>query len=535
MGLHHFGVAKRVGELAVRGWPMNISLWLQRMAQAYPQRPALFVGVQQIADYGQFEHRSAQAAAWFKAAGIRPGDRIALYLTNVPEYLILLYGAWYAGAAVVPINAKLHPREAAWIIEDGGVALTFASTDLAAPLRAQAGFGRVIDLAEAAFSELFDCAADTDVAVRAAEDLAWLFYTSGTTGRPKGVMITHRMLQVMALAYLSDVDTVETADTAIYAAPLSHGAGLYNVMHVLAGARHVLPPSGRFEALEIFDLARHFERAHLFAAPTMVKRMTETAKATGQTGAGLRSVIYGGGPMYQEDIIAAVDHFGPIFIQIYGQGECPMCITALSRADVADRNHPRWRARLASVGRPQAAVQVRIADEQGRSLPNGETGEIIVRGDAVMPGYWQNPKATAQALGEGWLHTGDMGQLDDEGYLTLKDRSKDMIISGGSNIYPREVEEVLLTHPSVSEVSVVGCADAEWGEVVVAFVVVQSGYGVDDAALAAHCLAHIARFKRPKTYIEIAELPKNNYGKVLKTALRARLNERALVSGSEKT
>ena len=165
---------------------MNISLWLQRMAQAYPQRPALFVGVQQIADYGQFEHRSAQAAAWFKDAGIRPGDRIALYLTNVPEYLILLYGAWYAGAAVVPINAKLHPREAAWIIEDGGVALTFASTDLAAPLQAQAGVGRVIDLAEAAFSELFDCAADTDVAVRAAEDLAWLFYTSGTTGRPKG-------------------------------------------------------------------------------------------------------------------------------------------------------------------------------------------------------------------------------------------------------------------------------------------------------------------------------------------------------------
>ena len=239
--------------------------------------------------------------------------------------------------------------------------------------------------------------------------------------------------------------------------------------------------------------------------------------------------------MYQEDIIAAVSCFGPIFIQIYGQGECPMCITALSRMDVADRSHPRWRARLASVGRAQAAAQVRIADVQGRKMPNGATGEIIVRGDAVMPGYWRNPAATARALVQGWLRTGDMGQLDDEGYLTLKDRSKDMIISGGSNIYPREVEEVLLTHPSVSEVSVVGCADAEWGEVVVAFVVANPGYGVDDAALAAHCLAHIARFKRPKTYIEIAELPKNNYGKVLKTALRARLNERALVSGAEKT
>ncbi len=151
-----------------------------------------------------------------------------------------------------------------------------------------------------------------------------------------------------------------------------------------------------------------------------------------------------------------------------------MCITALSRMDVADRSHPRWRARLASVGRAQAAAQVRIADVQGRKMPNGATGEIIVRGDAVMPGYWRNPAATARALVQGWLRTGDMGQLDDEGYLTLKDRSKDLIISGGSNIYPREVEEVLLTHPSVSEVSVVGRADADWGEVVVAaFVVVQ--------------------------------------------------------------
>lgn len=516
---------------------MNISLWLQRMARAHPQRPALFVGVRQIANYGQFDHCAAQAAAWFKASGIQVGDRIALHLTNVPEYLILLYGAWYAGAVVVPINAKLHPREVAWIMGDAEVALTFASADLAAPLQehvhAQTGVGRVIDLAGTEFAELFEFEADPDIAVRAAEDLAWLFYTSGTTGRPKGVMITHRMLQVMALTYFSDVDSVETPDVAIYAAPLSHGAGLYNVMHVLVGARHVLPRSGGFDALEIFDLAQHFERAHLFAAPTMVKRMTEAAKATGQTGAGLRSVIYGGGPMYQEDIIAAVSCFGPIFIQIYGQGECPMCITALSRADVADRSHPRWRARLASVGRAQAAAQVRIADVQGRKMPNGATGEIIVRGDAVMPGYWRNPAATARALVHGWLRTGDMGQLDDEGYLTLKDRSKDLIISGGSNIYPREVEEVLLTHPSVSEVSVVGRADADWGEVVAAFVVINKDYQLDEAALAAHCVAQIARFKRPKAYIEISELPKNNYGKVLKTDLRARLAERALRSGQK--
>ena len=201
-------------------------------------------------------------------------------------------------------------------------------------------------------------------------------------------------------------------------------------MHVQRGARHVLPASGGFDPQEIFELARHFERAHVFAAPTMVKRMTEVAKASGQTGAGLRRVIYGGGPMYQADIIEAVDHFGAIFIQIYGQGECPMCITALSRQEVADRNHPRWRARLASVGRAQLAMQVNIADPEGRPLATGTTGEIMVAGDAVMPGYWQNSQATARSLVAGWLRTGDMGQLDDGGYLTLKDRSKDMIISG---------------------------------------------------------------------------------------------------------
>ena len=527
MVLYCDGLVQGAGKPALWGRLMNIALWLRRTARAHPQRPALFAGKQQIASYAQFDHRAAQIAAGLTAVGIKAGDRIALYLKNIPEYMSLLYGAWYAGAVVVPINAKLHPCEAAWIMTDAQVLLTFASADLAVPLQAQDCTGRVIDLASPEFSGLFAAVEATpDAALRAADDLAWLFYTSGTTGRPKGVMITHRMLQVMALAYFSDVDRVEATDAAIYAAPLSHGAGLYTVMHVLAGARHVLPPSGGFDALEIFELAQHFKRAHLFAAPTMVRRMTAAATASGQTGAGLRSVVYAGGPMYQEDIIAAVDHFGPIFIQIYGQGECPMCITALSRADIADRSHPRWWARLASVGRAQAPVQVRIADAMGRALPNGETGEIIVRGDVVMPGYWQNPEATARALVHGWLHTGDMGQLDAEGYLTLKDRSKDVIISGGSNIYPREVEEVLLAHRSVSEVSVVGRVDADWGEVVVAFVVPNAGFEVDGAALEAHCLTQIARFKRPKVYMALSELPKNNYGKVLKTDLRARLIQR---------
>jgi long-chain acyl-CoA synthetase len=282
----------------------------------------------------------------------------------------------------------------------------------------------------------------------------------------------------------------------------------------------VCPASGGFDPDEIFALAAHFQRVHMFAAPTMVKRMTLAAQASGADGAGLRSVIYGGGPMYVADIEQAVARFGPIFIQIYGQGECPMAITTLSRAEVADRSHPNWRARLASVGRAQVSAELRIGDETGQPLPPGTVGEIMVRGDAVMPGYWQNPQANAKALLDGWLMTGDMGFLDEDGYLTLQDRSKDLIISGGSNIYPREVEEVVLQHPLVEEVSVVGAPHPDWGEIVVAFVVTTGGQPIDLAALDAHCMAHIARFKRPKQWRQVAALPKNNYGKVLKTTLR---------------
>ena len=259
----------------------------------------------------------------------------------------------------------------------------------------------------------------------------------------------------------------------------------------------------------------------MFAAPTMVKRMTERAKATGALGQGLRTVVYAGGPMYNADIIDAVDHFGRVFVQVYGQGECPMGITALSRHDVTDRTHARWRERLGSVGRAQSAVEVAIGDKKGKPLPPGEHGEIMVRGDTVMPGYWQNRDATARTIVNGWLMTGDMGVMDADGYVTMQDRSKDLIISGGSNVYPREVEEVLLTHPGVIEAAVIGRAHEEWGEEVVAFVVGDA----PEAELDRLCIDNIARFKRPKAYYRIESLPKNNYGKVLKTELRARLTE----------
>ncbi|MGH1579263.1 class I adenylate-forming enzyme family protein [Planktotalea sp.] len=502
---------------------MNIGSWLARRAEQTPAKPALFDGTHCIADYSCFDRAARSVAGWLRGQGVSAGDRIAIFMDNLPEFLIVQYGAWYAGAAVVPINAKLHAREAAWIIEDADAKITYTNGKKLDALRQARAKTELVDVQSDVFLRIKGHLAVDECALCQPDDLAWLFYTSGTTGHPKGVMISHRMLVSVSLCYLSDVDSVSDEDSAIYAAPLSHGAGLYNMVHVLNGARHVFPASRGFEPAEIFELSAHFKSAHMFAAPTMVKRMSETAKALGYNGQGLKSVVYAGGPMYTADIIDAVDQFGDVFVQIYGQGECPMGITSLSRQDISDRSRENWRSRLGSVGRAQSAVQVEIGNADAQILPRGETGEIMVRGDPVMKGYWKNPEASAKTIINGWLMTGDMGFLSEEGYLTMVDRSKDLIISGGTNIYPREVEEILLTHKDVAEVSVVGRANPEWGEDVVAFIVpVQAGH-VDKTALDAHCLAHIARFKRPKDYIEIESLPKNNYGKVLKTELRKRV------------
>lgn len=495
---------------------MNLDHWLIRTAATMPDRPAVFEGRNRICDYAGLTARAGALAAWLTGQGVAPGDRVAIFMKNVPDYLAVLYGIWRCGAAAVPINAKLHGREAAFIIEDADAELVFASQELSQGLKDADCTAQIVTTVGEDFEAAIATCPMLHPVDRAADDLAWLFYTSGTTGKPKGVIITHGMLMSMALCYEADVDPVSAEDTTLYAAPMSHGAGLYALMHVAKGAAHVCPASGGFDPAEILDLAAHFGSVHMFAAPTMVKRMTDYAKDAGHCGQGLRTVVYAGGPMYNADIIDAVEQFGPVFVQIYGQGECPMGITALPRADVADRSRADWQKRLASVGRAQSAVEVRIRDANGQPLPAGLQGEIIVRGATVMPGYWRNPEGSAKTLKDGWLMTGDMGFLDNQGYLTLQDRSKDVIITGGSNVYPREVEEVLLTHPQISEAAVVGQPHPEWGEEVIAFVVGDA----EAAALDALCLSEIARFKRPKRYHHLPELPKNNYGKVLKTELR---------------
>jgi long-chain acyl-CoA synthetase len=423
----------------------------------------------------------------------------------------VLFAIWHAGLAAVPMNAKLHAKEFEYIVGDSETKLCFVTEDL---LPSLSFFDRTVSVNSPEFKSLEG--EPREPFSSKPEDLAWLFYTSGTTGVPKGAMLTHRNLLFSTQAYYADIDKLGPGDAILHAAPLTHGSGLYGLAHFGGGSVNVIPESGSFDAAEIFELLDHWPDTSFFAAPTMVVRLLASAQA--RPPRHLKTIIYGGAAMYVADSLRAIELFGPRLYGLYGQGESPMTITGLPQAF-----HEK-RIQLESCGFARTGVEVRVVDDKDADVPGGEIGEIVTRSDCVMAGYWRNPEATAKTLRGGWLHTGDLGSMDAAGFVTIRDRSKDMIISGGANIYPREVEEVLLRHPAVAECSVVGRPHPEWGEEVVAFVVLSGTPSkVKPEDLDALCLANIARFKRPREYRFVDALPKNNYGKVLKTELRKRL------------
>jgi long-chain acyl-CoA synthetase len=503
---------------------MNIAHLLIKSAQAFPEHIALARGEVAHLTYRNLLRKVSVMATHLRhRLKLQPGDRVAFAMTNGVESIETMYAIWHAGLCAVPMNAKLHPREFAFILQNSGARVCVVTPDLAESIAsikdACPALERIVDTStrDYTFMAVGDPQSITDAAPT---DPAWLFYTSGTTGRPKGATLTHRNLLAMSQNYYADVDRPEPGGSILHVAPISHGSGLWNFPLLARGAVQVFPDSGRYEVPEMVGLLRRWPDATVFLAPTMVKRLIDHPAAAGIKPGEIRTISYGGAPMYVSDLRKALDLLGNVMAQLYGQGESPMTISHLSRAEHANRSHPRWEQRLASAGLPDSCVEVRVVDEDGKPMPTGEVGEIIVRGDTVMAGYWQDPAATAKSLRDGWLWTGDVGCFDEDGFLTLKDRSKDMIISGGSNIYPREIEDVLSTHPAVAECSVVGRPHPEWGEEAVAFVVVREGRDVTPAELDALCLDNVARYKRPKDYRFIPALPKNNYGKILKTELR---------------
>ncbi|MBT7291808.1 MAG: AMP-binding protein [Rhodospirillaceae bacterium] len=506
---------------------MNIAIFLANAAESHAARPAISSGDELYCSYGELGRRVAKLAGGLQAQPfLKPGDRIGLAMSNCPQYLEILFAIWHAGYCAVPTNARLHGRELAFMLENCGAKYCFVSADIAEGLAAHCAsvpeLEQLIVTGEKDYDRLVQ-AEPVGMASLAAENPAWLFYTSGTTGKPKAAILSHRNLAVMALGYLADVDFLDETDCLIHLAAQSHASGLFALSHIPRASHQIVPASGGFDIGELATLIADNRKISFFVPPTLLRRLSVDGVMAALPLDHIKTILCGAAPVYADDLKQALARFGPCIWNGYGQGESPCTITAMSKSMLAAAAESGNDERLISVGIARTGVEVSLRDDTGKLVAPGEVGEVTVRGDVVMQGYWQNEQASAAALTPQGLRTGDLGTFDDAGYLSLKDRATDMIISGGINIYPREVEEVLLSSSEVAEVAVVGAPDAEWGERVTAFIVAKGPGAVDETALDSLCLEQIARFKRPRAYHMLAELPKNSYGKVLKTELRRSL------------
>jgi acyl-CoA synthetase (AMP-forming)/AMP-acid ligase II len=515
-------------------WPgeengMHIGHLLTRAALRWPERPAWLQG-NHVITFRQAEARVNRLAHALAGLGATPGDRIGMLLPNCYQGLETILAPMKGGMAVVPMNARLHPEEHAYILNDSGARILIYGADFRTHLEAMRPSLTTVEHCICVGDPAGDALDFEDVLVGQPEtppkvmiepdDLAWIFYTSGTTGRPKGAMLTQRNLLAMVELFLLDLNPAVATDVLLHAAAITHGSGCAIFHHIARGAASAFPATRSFDPPQIFAAIQRYRVTTMFLAPTMVHMLTQSPARIDYDLSSLHTIFYGGGPMYVEQLQEALRAFGPIFVQLFGQGESPMCITSLPKEAHITAGDPVKERRLASAGRETIGMCVRIVDDDDHELPANEHGEIVVRGDLVMRGYWNNPEATAETLRHGWHHTGDVGYLDEDGYLYITDRKKDMIISGGANIYPREIEEVICTHPSVLEVSVVGVPDEKWGESVKALVVTRPGMSVSETEIIEHCRRGLASYKKPSSVEFLEALPKNAYGKILKRELR---------------
>jgi acyl-CoA synthetase (AMP-forming)/AMP-acid ligase II len=412
------------------------------------ERPAIKYGTQSYT-YSELEDRVRRLAAGLSGQGLGHGDRIVVWMDNRPQLVETIFAGLTAGCAVVPVNPRLHQMEVAYILRDcqPGAFVLDETHEFDAVVAPGIQRFRSDDLP---YADAGQSCADLSPS-----DPAWLFYTSGTTGRPKGAMLTHRSLMAMTMNCLADVYSFQPEDVVLHAAPLAHGSGLYMLPSLARGTENVILKS-RFEPSMVFKtIEQERVTAIAFLAPTQIVKLISDATVKAHDLSSLRTVIYGGGPMYVEHMKEALTLLGQIWVQIYGQGETPMTGTYLRSRDHRT-DSPEWERRLGSAGIGRTDIELRIRAADDKDVTSGDIGEIVLQGDAVMKGYWNNPEATAEALRDGWLHTGDLAYSDADGYIYLVDRLKDLIISGSNNIYAREVEEALLTHPDVREVAVIG-------------------------------------------------------------------------------
>ncbi len=495
---------------------MNVANLLRQSARSFPDRPAVsWRGTTMT--YADLDRRSARFADWLRWAGAAPAGRVVLFLDNRPELLVAMFGAFRAGSTVVPCNSRLTAEELGFIISDCDVAVVLTDEGHADVARAAAEphGARVVVAGPETDAIVSGAPTSFELAPVEPSEIAWIFYTSGTTGRPKGAMLPHSVLGFCTVSWLADLTPLDEHDVTLHAAPLSHGAGFHALAATARAAHQIIPDQVSFDPASILALIQERGVTNTWLVPTQIVMLVDAAPPDVSLPT-LEYVVYGGAPMTPAATQRALDRFGPIFVQLYAQGETPMTTTVLRRED----HVPEL---LGSAGRGRPGIEVAVMAAEGHLVGADEVGEVVVRGPSVMSGYWNRPDATAETIVDGWLHTGDLGRMDERGVLFLLDRSKDMIISGGSNVYAVEVEQVLSAHPSVGEVAVIGVPDDLWGELVVAVVVPAETGGVDPDALTAFCRERLAGYKLPRRFVEADSLPRNAYGKVLKRELRAEL------------
>jgi long-chain acyl-CoA synthetase len=486
----------------------NLATLLTQTAQQHGDRTAIKLDDLEVT-YAQLDEASARLAALLKAKGVEPGDRVGVMLPNVPYFPVVYYGALRAGAVVVPMNVLLKGREASFYLEDPGVKVLFAWHEFedAARTGAEHAGSELVLVEPGEFESLLaEHEPDTAVADRSADDTAVILYTSGTTGKPKGAELTHANLlhNTQVVQGLTDASP---DDVVLGALPLFHSFGQTFSLNGTIAAGAVLSMIPRFDAGRALEMIQRDGVTIFQGVPTMYTGMLHHPDRDDYDVSSLRLCISGGSAMPVEVMKGVEEAFGVKVLEGYGLSET---------SPVASFNHPDRERKPGTIGTPVEGVEMKLVDDDGADVAQGEVGEIVIRGANVMKGYWNQPEATAEAIKDGWLHTGDVGRADEDGYFSIVDRKKELIIRGGYNVYPREIEEVLYEHPAVQEAAVVGVPDEKMGEEVGAAVVLKPGRECDAAALRDYVKTEVAAYKYPRRIWFVDALPKGATGKILK-------------------